>query len=567
MRSSKNLFPGVIYEENVSVRMRDGTILRANIYRPAAPGRYPAILERTPYGKNCGMPNPPVARFVLAGYACIFQDARGRYASGGDWIPFITPESYEAKDGYDTVEWIARQKWCNGRVGTMGASYNSLLQWKLASLNPPHLCAMCARTFPPEVTDIDFTGGIFRVARRIKWLFGTMASDLKRRNKLPPPHSNEQAKKIWDNGDGARLLNMLPVSRTAEYLPEPLGSYFLDWMKNPSSPVLKLNECHQNIRVPNLDITGWFDHCNETIHHLALMKKNAATACARKHSKIIIGPWNHCLAGKSEQGSFNFGLSSEIDIAGIMIKWFDRWLKDLPNGEDKDPPVRYFVMGSGEWRKSRQWPPEKTGRNSFYLHNQKNKMLLSTGKPGNSEKPVHFVYDPWDPVPSLLSQGLFTGANDRSVLDYRSDILRYRTAPLNKPVLIAGNPVAVLYVSSSAPDTDFHVHLADEDPSGRALEISSGALRVRHRNGIDKEELVTPGTPVRLEIKMGPAACLFKPGHVIRLEITSSSFPSFDRNHNTGGNDLFEEEMTKAEQTLFNQPGMESHISLPVLKA
>jgi len=550
---------------NVPIPMRDGIVLKANIFLPEREGPVPAILERTPYGKRGH--DTAVRRYVLAGYACIFMDTRGRYASGGDWIPFITPETYEGTDGYDTIEWIASQPWCNGRVGTTGASYNALVQWRTAPLRPPHLCAMSARTIPTEFNELDWTGGIFRLARRLRWLFVTMAHDVRRRAGWQHLHKADSVLAAW-NLEGESLMRTLPVSAIADQLPSPMDHYFRDWLKNPSVRLWHFNEGHHEVDVPNLDVTGWFDHCNDSLRHLAGMQAHGRTETARRQSRVILGPWSHITPGQPSCGAFDFGPAAQQDIDGLILRWFDHWLKDEPNGVTEDPTVRYFMLGSNTWKTAPAWPPPNTRDQAWYLAGTG--YAAVPGKPGDlcttaaEGSPDSFDYDPMNPVPSLLNANLFTEANNRARLDHRDDIARYRSAPLSEAVEIAGNARVILHAASSARDTDFHIHLADEAPDGTAMELASGAIRARYRNGTDREALLTPGVPVELTIELGPTACRFAPSHRIRLEITSSNFPNFDRNHNTGGDDLHETTLVTARQTVFHNPQHPSRLILPI---
>lgn len=557
---------GVHFEENVPVPMRDGTILRANIFRPEAKGRYPALLTRTPYGKAAGGQE----RFVLAGYVVVAQDTRGRYASDGEWIPLWEPDTGEAEDGYDTVEWVAAQPWCNGRVGTMGASYCAWTQWMLARLRPPHLVAMSARSIPPEWTGVDWWGG-FKPARRIHWWLTQMAPDLRRRHGLPPPHTIAEARKMWDELERGLWLGFLPWSKISKHLPPGLAEYAESWFKEPNRRPWRFDEHYGEIDVPNLDVSGWYDHCNGTIRHLAGMQAGARSEMARTQSRLIVGPWNHVGMGARELGDGDFGPAAQMDLNGMLIRWFDHWLKGDKNGVEQDPAVRYFVMGSNEWKSAPAWPPRDTDTLELFLHNEASGCgtgipgVLTREVPSQSEPPDTYSYDPDDPVPSLWSPMFFTWPSDRRRLDHRRDILRYVSEPLAEDIEIAGDPTMVLYAASSAPDTDFFARLADDGPDGPALEISYGMVRARHRASFDEEDLLSPGEVTEFRIQMGPTACRFRKGHRIRLEITSSEFPNHDRNHNVGRNDLFDAEFAVAEQTVFHAKEFASCLVLPVV--
>ncbi len=557
---------GTITEENVDVPMRDGTLLRANVYRPDSSEEFPAILERTPYGKHRADGSVPAGyrRLVRAGYVIVNQDTRGRYDSQGEYTPFCVEETGDAEDGYDTVEWLAAQPYCNGKVGTMGASYNAWMQWMLARLRPPHLVAMCAFSIPVELTDLDYPGA-FRAARRVHWWFTSISPDIRKRRGLPPPHTAKKAREIWDHIEASRWLYFMPWGQLPQFLPQGLAEHVDGWLSNPTARPWKFDEAHEEIEVPNLDFSGWFDHCNGTIEHLSGMQQHATTQMARESSKLVIGPWSHASLGERSTGEFDFGPQASVDMQDEIIRWFNYWLKGIENGTCALPAVRYFVMGSNRWRSADTWPPDGDRNVVYFLDSDgdagdvNGTGRLERGRAGNGPQDG-FTYDPKNPVPTLWTERLFTVPSDRRSLEYRNDILYYRTPPLEEEVEVVGNPKVVLFASSSARDTDFFARLVDEDPSGPALEVSYGMIRARYRNSMDREELLTPGEVTQFDISLGPTACHFNKGHRIRLEITSSDFPNFDRNHNTGRNDLMEADMQPAEQRIYHTQELGSRL-------
>jgi uncharacterized protein len=560
---------GVIEEREVEVPMRDGVILRGNLYRPDGAGKVPALLMRTPYGKG----ERRFDRFVRAGYAVMCQDTRGRYASEGTFVLFSEEHTGDGEDGCDTIEWLAGQPWCDGKVGTLGSSYNAWMQWEAAALAPPSLVAMCADTIPLELTSVDWWGS-FRPGRRIKWWLTTIAPDLRRRAGMSPPYEGPEAVRIFEEIEQNRFLDMLPYAKLPDYMPEPLATYARNWLEAPARPRWRFAEKHAKVRVPNLDFSGYFDHCNGSIDHLPGMQQNAATEVAREQTKLILGPYNHGGFGTRKFGEIDFGPDAEFDKTDIMIRWFDHWLKGLDNGVDREPPLRYFVMGSGKWKSAETWPVPGTFATEYFLHSDGDARplescgSLSPDKPGRDEPPESFTFDPRDPTPTLWNVKLFTVPSDRRRLEHRDDILYYCTEPLTEEVEIAGHPEVVLYASSSATDTDFFARLVDEHPftdePGLALEICYGMVRARHRNSWLEEELVEPGEVVEYRIKLGATACRFRKGHRIRLEICSADFPNHDRNHNTGDDDLAQMEMVAAEQTVHHTSALPSRLILPV---
>ncbi len=556
-------FMGIIEELEVEVPMRDGVILRGNLWRPDAPGSFPALLVRTPYGKAAAGHE----RYVRAGYAVMVQDTRGRYASDGEFVLFSEDETPDGRDGYDTIEWLAEQPWCDGKVGTFGASYGGWMQWEAAALAPPSLKAMVAYTIPTELTGVDWWGS-FRPGRRIKWWLTTMAPDLRRRAGMSPPHTVAEARTIFEETELSLWLGLLPYQDLPRHMPEPLATYARNWLADPARPRWRFAEKHATITVPNLDFSGYFDHCNGSIDHLPGMQANAATALAREQSKLILGPYNHGGFGTRKFGDIDFGPAAQFDITDIIIRWFDHWLKGLDNGVDREPPLRYLVMGSGQWKSAETWPPPGAEPAEYFLHSDGQANPVSACGSLSRELPCDepgdaYTFDPRDPTPTLWTVGLFTLPSDRRKLEYRDDILYYCTEPLTEEVEIAGHPQVVLYASSSAPDTDFFARLVDEDPEGIALEICYGMVRARHRNSWEQEELIEPGEAVEYRIELGATACRFQKGHRIRLEICSADFPNHDRNHNTGGDDLAEMEMQPADQTVHHSAAWPSRIILP----
>jgi hypothetical protein len=542
--------------------MRDGVLLRSNVFRPDASGTFPGLLLRTPYGK----PGAGYERYVRAGYAVVTQDTRGRYASEGDYVPFTVENTGDAEDGYDAVEWVANQKWCNGSVGTIGASYNAWMQWQTAKLRPPSLVAMCAWSIPLELTEVDWPGA-FKPGRRIRWWMTTIAPDLRRRHGMPGPHTPAEASEVWDEIEHGRWLGFMPWMDVKNHLPPGLAEYAEDWLQHPNRRPWKFDEVHKEVSVPNLDFSGWYDHCGGTMAHLKLMQENAQTAEARQQTKLVIGPWSHPTIGQRKIGEIDFGPQAQLDIHDLILRWFGYWLGGSQNGIDKEPPCRYFVMGSAKWKNAETWPPpmqEKTlymGSDGQASAEGSGRLLDGIQETGSCDT---YTFDPNDPVPTLWSRSLFSSPADRRKLEHRQDILYYRSEPLEQEVEVVGYPEVVLYGSSSAPDTDFFARLVDEEPDGPATEVSYGFVRARHRNSYDTEELLKPGEVTEFRIKLSAAAIQFQAGHRIRLEITSSDFPNHDRNHNTGRNDLVDTELRKAEQTIHHSPESPSRLIMPV---
>jgi uncharacterized protein len=551
-------------ETNVAVPMRDGVVLRADVFRPDGEGPHPVLVTRTPYGKN-GMKAEPYAK---AGYIVVRQDARGRYASEGKWESFYRFASHDAEDGYDTVEWAAKLPGSNGRVGTYGTSYGAYLQWKLAPLRPPSLVAMSACSIPPSLALLEGPGTM-RPGRRLNWFYCGMSPDMRRRSGGAAPTTAAEAGKLWKDGEGERLLHFLPWLDLPKMVFEDEDEPMKNWLRAPQSDPWRLLEGCPDVSVPNLDIVGWFDHCNDGIEMDQAMRRVGRTEAARNGQRLIIGPWSHTGTGSRKVGGVDFGSAAMLDTVQTQIRYFDHWLKGKDNGVDKDAPVRIFVMGANRWRDEQEWPPGRAVARSFYLHSDGHANTpagdgrLVSDVPGASSD--SYRYDPGDPVPTLWSANMFTLPADQAPLAKRRDILVYQSEPLTAAMEVTGYPEVVLHAASSAPDTDFFAKLIDVAPDGTNRDIASGMVRARYRDGLDKPKLLTPGAVVAYAIKLRPTSNEFQPGHRIRLDITSSDFPNFDRNHNTAADPNADARLEVAEQTVHHGGATASRLILPVI--
>ena len=549
----------VVTERNVDVPMRDGVILRANVHRPDRGGPYPVLVMRTPYGNKAKFD-----AFVKAGYIVVAQDARGRYTSDGEWESFLRFKTHDGEDGYDTVEWAAKLPGSTGKVGTMGASYNAFLQWRLAPLRPPSLVCMSALSILGRYTDLEGPGTI-RPGRRLQWWIFNMSPD---RRKRSGRQVSEEFKLLTADRGAQKWLWYLP------WLELPRGAFeeeteaVHNWLKNPHTDPWKLDEGVKEISVPNFDIVGWHDHCNGDMLLYKTMVKEAKTETARKGSRIIIGPWSHAGRGRRKFGTIDFGPEAAVDTRAMEIRWFDYWLKGKANGVDKDAPVKIFVMGENRWRDEQRWPLERAEDRVFFISSGgkantpggDGRMVEEKPSVGGSDR---YVYDAADPVLTLHGKSSFTHAADQRPLADRRDILVYQSEPVTERFEVTGNPVVELYAASSAPDTDWFVRLIDVAPDGVARDISLGLVRARYRNGLEKPELITPGESVKYTIRMNATSNAFLPGHRIRLDITSSDFPNYDRNHNTAADQNADATLAIARQTIHHGGARATRIVMP----
>jgi len=538
---------------DVAVPMRDGVRLSANVFRPEGPGRYPAILVRTPYGKGSAI-SPNYVPFVERGYAVVVQDVRGRYASEGVFRPL----EQEPADGGDTLDWIARQPWSDGKIGMLGGSYLGIVQWKVAALNNPHLKAIF-----PSVSGCDdyldrfySPGGAMKLGQRLLWMS----------ENLRAPHFHP---------DFAKFVLHLPL-RTADVAATgQTSSMFQEAVAHPAYDSfwksISVRERLDKIRVPVFSVGGWFDNFVES-DLLAFERLRGNSGVHR----ILIGPWPHNMAAKLD--GVDFGPDSDVPMRAIQLQWFDQFLKGKDTPLLSQPPVRIFVMGVNRWREEREWPP-RAHPQRFYLESRgrantpagDGQLRLRTPA-DRASPPDRFVFDPQDPVPTAggavcCNPKVFPwGPRDQRAVEQRRDVLVYTTAPLPGDVEVVGPVRVVLYAATSARDTDFTAKLVDVLPDGRAQNLTDGILRLRYRQSLEKLELARPGEIYKLMIDAGVTGNVFQKGHRIRIEVSSSNFPRFDRNPNTGGPIADSTELRKATQTVYHDARRPSYLLLPVLR-
>jgi putative CocE/NonD family hydrolase len=552
-------------ERNVAVPMRDGVVLRADIHRPDGPGPHPVLVLRTPYGKHGGR---PIEAYTKAGYIVIKQDARGRYASEGKYESLYTFGRNDASDGYDTVEWAARLSGGNGKVGTFGISYDAFLQWRLAALRPPSLVAMAASSIPPRLTDIEGPGTI-RPGRRLDWYYCGMSPDMRLRSGRPGPKTKEEARVLWNLGMEERLLYFLPWLELPYYVFEDDTGDMQEWLRHPEVDPWNLLAGCRDIAAPNINFVGWFDHCNDSIELFQGMRRDGRGEVARSGQRLIIGPWSHASLGRRKQGDLDFGPDAEVSIEGAQVQWFDRWMKGRADSTS-GAPVRIFVMGANRWRDEQEWPLARATSRELFLRsggraNTPHGDGVLAPRAPSAAGADRYVYDPRVPVPTLWTATKFTVPADQRPLADRDDILVYQTEPLVEPVEVTGYPEVVLHVAASTPDTDFFARLIDVAPDGVARDVAMGMVRARYRNGLQAPELLTPDKVTEIRIRLRPTANEFQARHRIRLDVTSSDFPNYDRNHNTAANQNADAQLMPAKITLHHGGNKPSRLILPVV--
>ncbi len=593
---------GVVIEKDLKIPMRDGVRLAADVYRPArdgkpAPGRFPTLLTRTPYDKN-GVKGEGTY-YAERGYVVVANDIRGRYASEGTWRLIVD----DPQDGLETVEWIARQDWSDGKVGTFGTSYPGGTQHALAEMNPPHLTTMVPID---AVSNCGVSGmrhgGAFEL-RFMNWIFQIGAPNS--RSALANPALRqaltESGRRIREHTDNLPIrAGNTPLRVVPEYeawLVEALRS-------GPESPFWHIkgmsvvDHISEYADVPVLHITGWYDSWTRqvTMNYLELAKAK------KSPQRLVIGPWVHGSQGSNVSGEVEFTREAGIDLLGFRLRWYDRWMRGEKNGVE-DEPVWLYIMGTGNdlrspagrlrhggyWRAEREWPLARTRPTRLYLSPDGS---LSASSPSLDSSHTTYTFDPHHPVPTIggnisSNQGLMTNggydqrprddthaADNRLPLSERRDVLVYRTPPLEADLEVTGTVEVKLWVSSSAPDTDFTAKLIDEIPPdadyplGFDLGLGDSILRTRYREGIDHQAApLKTGEIVPITIILYPTANVFKKGHRIRVDASSSNYPRFDVNPNTGDPLGEYRRMVAADNTVYHDAAHPSQVILPVIPA
>jgi putative CocE/NonD family hydrolase len=571
-------------ERDVPARMRDGTVLYADVYRPALPGKYPVILLRTPYNKSFGriayLQLDPM-RAASQGYALVIQDTRGRFNSEGEFYCFL----YESQDGYDTVEWAAQQPWSDGNVGMYGASYMGATQWLTAIAHPPHL-----KCIAPLITASDYhegwayQGGAFELGFNLSWTLASLVLANLSHFTLPADTVGRLREDLIRAvnemcGPFAHLpLRDFPLLQQAQLAP-----YYYDWLAHPDADEYwqqwNIEQRHHQVTVPALNVGGWYDiFLGGTLRNYLGMYQHGGSAQARR-PRLIVGPWFHTTMWPNIAGEVDFGVRAQglaIDLEGIILRWFDHWLKGIDTGMLREPPVTLFVMGENVWRDEREWPPARAQQTRYYFRSggrantRSGNGVLSVEPPGH-EPADHYLYDPRHPVPTCggglccWEASVPGGAYDQRAVEERPDVLVYSTPPLAHAVEVTGPILVKLWAASSAVDTDFTAKLVDVEPSGYARNLTDGIIRARYRQSAFKPMLLEPQRVYDYTIDLWATSNLFKAGHRIRVEISSSNFPRFDRNPNTGHAFAQDAELRPAVQTILHDADHPSHIVLPIV--
>lgn len=572
----------VIVEKNVVVPMRDGTELRADVYRPADEGRHPVLLQRTPYNKELwpitAMTLDPV-RAAEAGYAVVIQDVRARWASGGG---VFFPYRDERDDGHDSVAWSAAQPFSSGRVGCYGLSYMGGTSWLAALSGHEALRAISPTTAPNDFWRNHFwRGGALNVGTLAMWAMRAIGPSALVRAHPDPAAFGAPLLELFDHIDGfADVLRALPLdafepARPADphFLP-----FFYEFLEHPAPDAwtesLLFSDRHAEVTVPSLTIAGWYDLLLAAdLEHFTGMRERGGSEQARTASRLIVGPWSHGMF-QNVVGQVDFGfranglfLDLKEDLTKLQLRWFDRFLKehDGAAGGDDEAPVRLFVQGTNRWRDEDRWPPRGCTAQAWHLSAGGR---LGPRPPATGELPDSYVFDPNDPVPTcggnLLLPPQYTAGpvEQRPVLE-RRDVLVYTSDVLEEDLEIAGPVTATLWASTSGPDTDWIVKLCDVHPDGRTFNLCDGVIRASLRDGRERR-LLEPGAVEQYTLDLWATAAVFRAGHRLRMIVTSSDFPRYDRNPNTGELAHKASTLEPALQRIYHDAGRASCVTLPV---
>jgi uncharacterized protein len=564
----------IFVQQGVAMKTRDGVTLYADIYRPQSSDKFPVILMRTPYDKRVGWAVSPVYKMVGRGYVVILQDVRGRYSSEGEWYPF----KHEQADGYDTVEWAAALPYSNGKVGMMGASYVGATQMLAAIAQPPHLVGIAPNMTASNYHDgWAYQGGAFE-----QWFDQSWTSQLAQ---------NTLERQIAENTNALVGAPTLPLANYPVFnfgqlpadtqLTAALAPYYFDWLSHPDYDDYwkqwSIEEHFSSIGVPMLQVGGWYDIFNAgTLRNYVGAKTHGTSEVARNGQHLLVEIGGHSGFGR-RIGDVDFGPhATENEYTNVILDWYDFLCKGIGNEFFRDKRVKLFVMGANEYRQEDDWPPPQARPAKFFLHSAgKANSLRGDGSlspsPPKSEPSDVYAYNPASPVSTVGgplccdAKHLAPGPRDQRAVENRDDVLVYSTPPLASDLEVTGPVTATLFVKSSAVDTDFTAKLVDVAPDGFAQNLTEGILRMRYRGSPEHAELMNPGQTYEISLDLWATSNVFRRGHALRLEISSSNFPRFDRNLNTGEEIRFARTFVVATNTILHDAQHPSALLLPVM--
>jgi uncharacterized protein len=552
---------------DIAVPMRDGVALRAYLLLPSDSGRFPTLLYRTPYNKLLALQEyKTFEKAVARGYAVVLQDVRGRYASDGEFTPYQN----EGCDGYDTIEWVARQSWSDGNVGTFGLSYPGAVQWLAAVENPPHLKAMVpAMTFSTP-RNFFYSGGVFD-GSWLDWVWFNIAPDIRRRKNLPGPKTHKEAAVVW-NEQHQRMQEFLPLRDLPDL--RDVAPFYYEWLAHPPADPwwdwAEIRNKYDRVHAAVLNLSGWYDEAygpdGATTNFNGLLAARRGEKDPR--TRTIIGPWIHGGEEQSRSGERDFGPSAVIDYDELILRWMDHYVRGIDNGVDREKRVRIFVMGASVWRDEDAWPLGLADTMALYLasrrpHSATGQLALVAGK--SSRTSSSFLSDPAHPLTDPYES---YGAHDYRSFVGRNDVLIFDSQPLTADTEVTGPIRAEIYLETGAPDVDLWVRLLDVSPDGTAFNLmspGSDTLRASYRHQRLGPEKLHAGQIYRLEINGLVTSNVFLAGHRIRAQVSGAFFPHFSRNLQTGESETTSARSLPALIRIYHDAKHPSRILLPVI--
>jgi putative CocE/NonD family hydrolase len=548
-------------ERGVAVPMRDGVRLGADVFRPARAGRFPTLIERTPYDRKRLEDREILQEALRRGYAVVLQDVRGRYDSAGEYVPYVN----EGRDGYDTIEWAAGQPWSDGRVGTFGLSYPGAVQWLAAVESPPHLKAMAPEMTFSSPRNFFYAGGAWDLSW-IAWIWNNIAPDERVHKSLDGPRTGPQARAAWKNLENDLPLRM-PLSTATEL--RDVAPYYFEWLAHrPNDPYwdwAELRGRYGRVGAAVLNVSGWHDETygpeGAITNFLGLLAARAGQADPR--TDLVLGPWVHGGLDSDRSGERVFGPQAKMDEAALVLDFLDRYVREKAPARP-GPRVRAFVMGENRWLSGGSWPLPGTATLSLYLAPGGKLAREAPAAPASASE---LLSDPEKPV--VDPHGTDAGAHDERALAGRPDTLVFETAPLERPLRVVGAIETEIHLSSDAPDTDLWVKVQDVAPDGTAWNLSSpgtDVLRASEREPGKKRRLLEPGRPVVMRLPNMRTGNLFAKGHRIRVVLCGSFLPHFSRNLQTGESEATSSDARKAVLCVHHDAEHPSRILLPVLE-
>jgi putative CocE/NonD family hydrolase len=561
----------VVREHDVAVPMRDGVVLRAEVWRPRGTGPFPVLVYRTPYGKDDAVASYTIfGRAVGRGYAIVAQDVRGRYASGGEFSPYRN----EGRDGFDTIEWAAAQPWSNGAVGTFGLSYPGAVQWLAAVENPPHLKAMVPAMTYSSPRRFFYFGGVFDSSWP-PWIWLNIAPDVRVKKNLPGPKTYKEAVATWKT-IRSRVLGTLPLSAVNDL--RDVAPWYFEWLEHPAADPwwdwAELQGKYGRTQAAVLNLSGWNDDAygpdGATTNFAGLVAARQGRGEPAR-TRLLIGPWQHGSeeTGMSRVGDRDFGSAAPIDYDEVVLGWMDHYVRGIENGVDRDAPVRVFVMGDNRWRDAAAWPLPEARTTAFYFAGGERAGgagALTPLAPTRDNASSAFASNPARPVTDPHNAA--AGAHDYRALTGRTDLLTFETPPLADDLEVVGPITAEVYVSSDAPDLDLWVRVYDVAPDGTAWNLMSpgtDVVRASYRSGTTRRELLRRGRVYQLRLPGLVTANTFRKGHRIRAQISGAFFPHLSRNLQTGKLEAVSADTRAATITVHHDRRYASRLLLPVV--